>query len=214
MQMSEATLATTIPALQAGAIVLARLDDDFPRLAIVTDLPDSETAQVIPASGPDEADDLRARTIARACLMAAPDELDTTQQHMARYLTLKLACHAQEYASRLRSDCIRLQEQADAADRKIASMRAYAISKCDDGTICQEGLNEFLAAHDLDLYEPRHTARVTIALDVEVDGADDFSEAASMIRDCIEATSSDDDQVRITWEYDTDITELHAVTRD
>jgi hypothetical protein len=35
-----------------------------------------------------------------------------------------------------------------------------------------------------------------------------------MIRDCSEATSSEDDQVRITWEYDTDITELCAVAHD
>jgi hypothetical protein len=211
--MSEATLTAAVPVLQAGAIVLAS-PHGVPQLAIVADLAGSDTAQVITAGGPGESDDLITQTIAHASLMTAPDELDAAQQDLARRLTLQFAAQASEYAARLRADCIHLQGQAEDAYAKIASMRAYAIGKHLDGEICRDGLNGFLAAHDLDLYEPRYTARVTITVDVEVDGAEDSDDADSIIRDCVEATSSDDAQTSITWDHGTTISHLHPIPGD
>lgn len=92
-------------------------------------------------------------------------------------------------------------------------MRAYAIGKHLEGEICRDGLNGFLAAHDLDLYEPRYTARVTLSFDVEV-GAEDSDDADSIICDCIEATSSDDNQAHITWDHGTTISDLHPIPGD
>jgi len=101
-----------------------------------------------------------------------------------------------------------VREQADAAHRKIDSMRAYAIGKHLDSTICREGLNDFLAAHDLDLYEPRYTARVTATFDVEVyDAGNDYA-ATSMIRDRIEINSEDEDEVRITYNGGLDVSDV------
>lgn len=210
--MSEATLTAGIPAIQAGTIVLA-CTGGVPQLAIVTDLAGGDTAQVITATGPGEGDDLITQTIARSSLMTAPRELDAGQQDLARRLTLQFAAQAREYAARLRADCIHLQVQAEDAQSKIASMRAYAIGKHLEGEICRDGLNGFLAAHDLDLYEPRYTARVTLSFDVEV-GAEDSDDADSIIRDCIEATSSDDNQARITWDHGTTISDLHPIPGD
>jgi len=81
-----------------------------------------------------------------------------------------------------------------------------------DGTICREGLNDFLAAHDLDLYQPRHRAQVTITLDVEVDGADDPYEATQEIRGCIEVSSNDDGDVWITSGPDLTISDVQLLS--
>jgi hypothetical protein len=136
-------------------------------------------------------EDLTTCVAACGSLRSAPDELDAAQQRLAQRLMIQFAAGAQDHAGRLR-------EQASAAQQKIASMRAYAIEKHRDGTICREVLNDFLAAHDLDLYQPRHRAQVTITLDVEVDGADDPYEATQEIRGCIEVSSTDDGDVWIT----------------
>src|SRR6266568_671398 len=198
--MTEATLTATTPVqgIKAGTIMLAQLEDDRPQLVIVADLADdSDTVWVVTPSDPDS-EDLTTRVISRGTLTAAPHELEAAQQDLAQRLTLRLAADAGARAEQMR-------EQANAAHRKIASMRTYAIDKHLDGTICRDGLNDFLAAHDLDLYQPRHSARVTVSLDVEVYEADDRYEAARMIRNCIEVSSNDDDEVRVTSERDLDI---------
>jgi hypothetical protein len=184
--MNEATLTTTISgqALRAGAIVLTELG-----LAMIAELPGNDTARIITEST--GSDDLTTRAATCSSLRPAPNELDAAQRHLAQRLMIQFAADAQDHAGRLR-------EQASAAQQKIASMRAYAVDKHRDGTICREGLNDFLAAHDLDLYQPRHRAQVTITLDVEVDGADDPYEATQMVRGCIEVTSNDNGDVWIT----------------
>lgn len=189
--MSEATLITPTPipgrALQPGAMVLAELGDD-PQLAMVVELPGNDTARIITVSPGSE--DLITRAAACSSLRPPPHEFDAAQQQLAQRLMIQFAADAQNHAGRLR-------EQASAAHQKITAMRAYAIDKYRDGTICKEGLNDFLAAHDLDLYQPRHRAQVTITLDVEVDGADDQYEATQEIRGCIEVSSNDDGDVWI-----------------
>jgi hypothetical protein len=136
--------------------VLAELGDDHPQLAMVSELPGNDTARIITVSCP-RSDDLANRVAACSSLMPAPHEFDAAQQQLAQRLIIQFAADARNHAGHL-------QEQASAAHQKIASMRAYAIEKHRDGTICKEGLNDFLAAHDLDLYQPRHRAQVTITL--------------------------------------------------
>lgn len=210
--MSEATLAATVtaepPDVQAGSIVQFSPDGDRPQLALVADAADgSGTVQVITPCCPDD-DDLIIRAAARGSLMAPPAELDTAQWALAQRLTVRLACLAGDRTQALQASLAGVREQADAAHRKIDSMRAYAIGKHLDSTICREGLNDFLAAHDLDLYEPRYTARVTATFDVEVyDAGNDYA-ATSMIRDRIEITSEDEDEVRITYHGGLDVSDV------
>jgi hypothetical protein len=210
--MSEATITAPIqtPVLQAGMIVMARPDSREPRLAIVTSLPDDNTAQVIMPSDAGR-DDLSPIFLPRRSVAAAPEELDSVQQEAARRLVLQLMADASEQAAQLRLACTRSQDQAEAARETIRSMRAYAIGKHLDGTICRDGLNEFLAAHDLELYEPRYTAQVTITVDVEVDDAEGRTDAWNLIREHIEVSSADDDRVQIIRERDSSISELELV---
>jgi len=218
--MSESTLTAAIttqaraevPAFDVGTIVVAQPGGGDARLAIVTGLPDDGTAQVI-LPGEPGSNDLIINLVPCQSLAAAPDELDTSEQMLARRLIRQLAADASDQAARLRSECARSQQGAAAASATIESMRAYAIGKHLDGTICLDGLNEFLAAHDLALYQPRHTAQVAITVDVEVEDADDSSEAASLIREHIEVSSADDDRVCIIREHDASITGLRPVPR-
>jgi len=206
--MSEAALAATIPAqgFEAGTIVLAEVGGDNHQLAMVSDLPGDDTARILATSHPGS-DDVITHVVLRNTLMAVSHELDADQQQLAQRLMTQFAAEARNHAGHLR-------EQASAAHQKITSMRAYAIEKHRDGTICREGLNDFLAAHDLDLYQPRHRAQVTITLDVEVDGADDQYEAVQMIRSCIEVSSTDDAEVWITSGPDLSVSDVQSLPDD
>lgn len=214
--MSEATLTATAPAgtlaLQAGAIVQFRPDGaDRPHLAIVAEIADrSDTVQVISWRCPGD-EDLVTYATSRGSLMAAPQELDVGQWALARRLTAQLATQLRDRRDQLQAACAQTREQADAARAKIESMRAYAIGKHLDGDICRDGLNEFLAAHDLDPYQPCYSARVTVSFDVEVHDAASSREATSRIRNCVEISSDDEGDVSITSETDLDIRDVQQV---
>lgn len=110
------------------------------------------------------------------CLRQASELLTPQQQEIVRKLTNDLL----SWCVRERDRADRLVEQtsrrADAAEATINSMRAYAIDKSRDGTICRGGLNEFFQAHDLPTYAPRYEARVTLTLRVTVNCDDDEDE--------------------------------------
>jgi hypothetical protein len=212
--MSEATLTATVAAeatgVQEGTFVQFNPDGDGPQLAIVADAADGGTVQVIARCCPDD-DELFTRAAARGGLTTPPGELDAAQQALAQHLVVTLVGQARDRTRQLEYSLAEAREDAGAARRTIESMRAYAIGKHLDGTICREGLNDFLAAHDLDLYEPRYTARVTASFDVEVyDVGNDYS-ATAMIRDRIEITSEDEDEVRITSDGGLDVSDVQLV---
>lgn len=206
--MSEATLTAAIQgqALQPGAVVLAELGGDQPQLAMVTDLPRNDVAQIITVACPGS-DELIPRIVTRSSLQASLRDLDAGQQQLTRRLTIRLAADARDRTEQMR-------EEASAAHQKIDSMRAYAIEKHLDGTICREGLNDFLTAHDLDIYRPSHRAQVTVRLDVQVNGADDQYEADAMTRNCIEVSSNDEDDVWITTEPDLTVSDVQPLPND
>lgn len=206
--MSEATLTAAIQgqALQPGAVVLAELGGGPPQLAMVTDLPGNDVAQIITVTCPGS-DELITRIVTRSTLLPSPRDLDAGQQQLTRRLMIWLAADAWDRTEQMR-------EEASAAHQKIDSMRSYAIEKHLDGTICREGLNDFLAAHDLDIYQPRHRAQVTVRLDVEVNGADGEFEAAQMIRNCVEVSSNDEDDVWITTEPDLTVSGVQSLPAD
>jgi len=195
--MNEQTITppTAAPDIPPGTLVLAWQTGSAPRLGIVTSLDGPDCAEVITAAG-DDGGTVTAG-LSRAILEPAPPVLDDAQQALARRLTLEFAAQACHRVGQLRSQVTHLRQQADAAHAKITAMRAYAIGKHKDGDICQDGLNAFLAAHDLELYQPRYAARIVIRANVEVTGADDENQAARMIRDLIEVTSTDEAGVQV-----------------
>ncbi len=149
--MSEATLTATVTAepadVQAGSLVQFSPDGDRPQLALVADAADgSDTVQVITRCCPDD-DDLITRAASRGSLLAPPEQLDTAEWVQVQRLTAQFAAQARECTQQLQSSLTGAREGADAAHRKIDSMRDYAIGKHLDNTICREGLNDFLAAH-------------------------------------------------------------------
>jgi hypothetical protein len=202
--MSEATLTATVPeqAPQPGAIVFADLGTDEPQLAIVSDLHGSGTARIATVFSPGS-DEVMTRLISCSALTAAARELDTAEQELSRRLSLRLVAEVRDQAERMR-------EQVGAAHRKIASMRAYAIDKHLDGTICRDGLNDFLEAHDLDLYQPRYIGRVSVSFDVEAYDADDEYEATQTMRNCVEV-SSDDGEASITSGLDVVVSDVRPL---
>jgi hypothetical protein len=126
----------------------------------------------------------------RAHLRPAPAELTAQQWSLAQRLMVGLAEQNHQLIRQLQTDNAWARDALHAAQNKITAMRAYAISKHVDGTICRDGLNDFLAAHDLELYQPRHTARVRATFDVMVDGADTDTDAEQLIEDRIEISST------------------------
>ncbi len=213
--MSEATLTAPAPTpagdIQEGAIVHFSTDDELPQLSIVADpATGSGTIQVITRCCPDH-DDLITRAAARDSITDAPAEPDAAQWALAQRLVQHFAAQARDRTQQAQSSLTQARDEASEAREKIASMRAYAIDKHLDGTICREGLNDFLDTHGLELYSPRHSARVTATFDVEVyDAGNDYS-ATSMIRDRIEVCSEDEDEVRITSDHGLDISDVELV---
>jgi hypothetical protein len=62
--------------------------------------------------------------------------------------------------------------ERDAHERVLSDIRAYAVDKHQDGTICRGGLNDFLTAFGLPEYEPRVRVYFTLTGSYDVDGED------------------------------------------
>lgn len=144
------------------------------------------------------------------------EPLTPQQQEIVRKLTNDLLIRC--IRERDRAD--RLVEQtchrADVAEATITSMRAYAIEKNRAGTICREGLNEFLQAHDLPTYAPRYEARVVLTLRVTVDCEDgeDEDDVQRIIEGNLTIDTDDSDRLRIDdWSVDYDaVSDVEEIT--
>jgi hypothetical protein len=117
----------------------------------------------------------------------------------ARALTEALVARCigdREEASRARDEA---QRHATSLEETIASMRAYAIDRHRAGEICRGGLNEFLDAHDLPLYEPSYKATVEVSVCVEVHcGQDEYrDDLDQIVRDHITVGTDDSDRLYI-----------------
>lgn len=64
-------------------------------------------------------------------------------------------------------------------ERVLAEIRAYAVDKHQDGSICRGGLNDFLTAFGLPEYAPRVRVRYTLSGSYEVDADDADADAAN-----------------------------------
>lgn len=144
------------------------------------------------------------------------EPLAPQQQEILQKLTkdlLSLCIRDRDRADQLVEET---SHRADVAEATIRSMRAYAIDKSRDGTICRGGLNEFLQAHDLPTYAPRYEARVALTLRVAVDCADDEDE--DDIRRIVETNltidTDDSDCLRVDdWSLDYDaVSDVEEVT--
>lgn len=69
--------------------------------------------------------------------MAPPAELDTWQWALAQRFTVQLAAEVRDRTQQLQSSLAQVRDEVGDARRKIDSMRAYAIDKHLDGTICK-----------------------------------------------------------------------------
>lgn len=149
-------------------------------------------------------------------LRQASEPLTPQQQEIVRKLTndlLNWCIRERDRADRLAEETSR---RADAAEATINLMRAYAIDKSRDGTICRGGLNEFLQAHDLPTYAPRYEARVALTLRVTVDCDDDEDEddLQRIIESNLAIDTDDSDRLRIDdWSVDYDaVSHVEEVT--
>jgi hypothetical protein len=200
----------TISAASVGRLVTVSAEDDTAQLAIVSEPDnDSDLARVIyqPCPG----GNLATRAVPQGSLGTVPSEIDAVQWELAQRLAARFAYDVQERVATLCDESARLRHQADAAYQKITAVREYAITKYADGDICREGLDEFLAAHHLDPYQPRYSARVTLRVDVEVSNADDEDEAREQASTYLQASSGDDD-VRITSADFPEVTDIRVVS--
>jgi hypothetical protein len=61
----------------------------------------------------------------------------------------------------------------DAHEQVLTDIRAYAVDKHQDGDICRDGLNAFLEAFGLPVFQPRVRVRYTVSGSYDVEGSDD-----------------------------------------
>jgi hypothetical protein len=199
--------ATISYAVRAGQFAFVT-DDDTQQLALVSELDgDGDHAQIIwrPAWSPAPI----TSTVARAFLEPVPAEVDRAQWECAQSLTAWSADRIRDNVVRLREDSAQARDQAAAAQAKITAMRAYAIARHQSGDICRQGLDQFLAEHDLEPYQPRYTAEVTLRAEVSIDAASDADTARQMAAENLEVCSDNEYDVRITHRYDPQVTSLN-----
>jgi hypothetical protein len=131
-------------------------------------------------------------------MTAMPAELTVQQWERIQDLAVGEYDRLHRQAAELREEAGTQRDRAQQAGDKIAAMRRYAIDRHLDGTICENGLNAFLAAHDLEPYRPRHIAVVAFEVDVEIFGANSEYGARRLVADYLQVVTSDDDSVRVT----------------
>jgi hypothetical protein len=61
----------------------------------------------------------------------------------------------------------------EAHEQVLSDIRAYAVDKHLDGDICRDGLNAFLTAFGLPVFQPRVRVRYTVSGSYDVEGSDD-----------------------------------------
>lgn len=209
--MTETTTRTANPDVRPGAIVIVR-DGDHRRLAMVSAVADGTGAVVVATLNPDT-EEISTCWAVPGQLEAPPDRVDAESWALMRRIAAHVTAQAMERGAELTDSCERLNQRLTEANRTIASMRSYAINKHVDGSICREGLNDFLHAHGLEEYVPQHTANVTVTAQVGIENAHNDHDARNLIEQNLELTSDDED-VRVISIDTFDVREVELVLDD
>jgi hypothetical protein len=136
-------------------------------------------------------------TIPVSSMTATPAELTVQQWQQVQALAAGEYDRLHRQAAELREASSANLDRAVKAEDKIAAMRRYAIDRHLDSTICRDGLDAFLAAHDLEPYRERRMAVVAFEVDVEIFGASSEYGARRLAADNLQVVTSDDDSVRL-----------------
>jgi DNA-binding transcriptional regulator YdaS (Cro superfamily) len=178
-----------------GAVMLYDGMDE-PTLCVVAAVsPGLGTAQV--ATTDLTSAEVSMQTVYQDQLSPPPDALTTDQWVQVQLALVKVAGDLNEELDRLQRTYTALSNRAQEADDKIAAMRAYAIERHQRGDICRGGLNDFLVAHELEPYQPRYSATVSLTVDVEVETDEDPED---VLRYGLNVSADDDDEISITSE--------------
>ena len=189
--------------LAPGMLVRFPYGEYWKRLGVVDALLAWGEVRVVSSSAGGDAGQLEYSTHPES-IVAPVEQIDPDEHQETQALLAGHAASLREKISELDDDLSQAnQHQAQAevraseAQKKITSMREYAIEAYRDGDICLDGLNRFLCHHDLPEYPPRRTAQVRLEFDVSLPNCDE-SDAYYRVRDYVTVKTEDEDVVEIT----------------
>jgi hypothetical protein len=189
---------TTLTDVRPGQLVSFTADGE-PQIGIVPEagLPYGEARVTFRPSWQHEPEPVT-WVISVSTMTATPAVLTAQQWAQVQALAGGEYDRLSRQADELREESSAHLDRAVTAEDKIAAMRRYAIDRHLDSTICREGLDAFLAAHDLEPYRPSLVAVVAFEVDVEIFGASSEYGARRLAAESLQVVTSDGDSVRVT----------------
>src|SRR5918992_143472 len=154
--MTETTMQSAGVEARPGTAVTYLGDSHDPRIAMVSTMTTAAGMVAVTTSDP-YIGEITTYTTTVDQLEPPPVQLDPESWALMQRIAAHEVAEAAQRNTELADIGDWWRQRHDQAQQTIASMRDYAISKHRDGTICRDGLNEFLRAHDLEEYVPQYT---------------------------------------------------------